>query len=225
VATVAEAVARMEAIAGALPPTDGVACFNRMYLIVTRAVAARIGAGFYADPAFMSHLDVAFVNFYLAAVDDWAASPSSVPRSWAVLFGRRADADVAPLQFALAGLNAHINRDLCQAVVATCRALGTSPSAGTHEADFDRINVVLGEVDQTIRQSFETGVILELDRRFAGLENLVGNFSITAAREVAWGNAVTLWHVRGERLLADAFVDGLDRTVAFVGRTLLVPLG
>jgi hypothetical protein len=109
--------------------------------------------------------------------------------------------------------------------VATCRDLGTAPGEGSHEADYDKVNAILGELSETIRQSFESGVILELDRRFDGLENVVSNFSITAAREVAWGNAVALWHLSGERALAELFLDGLDRTVAFAGRGLLLPLG
>jgi Family of unknown function (DUF5995) len=224
VTSVPEAITRMEALATAFPVTDGVACFSRMYLAVTREVALRIGAGFFADPDFMRRLDVVFANLFFAAVDGWALDPPSVPRSWAVLFARRGDPDIAPLQFALAGLNAHINHDLPSALVATCRDLGTTPHEDSHEADYDKVNVVLGELNETIRQSFETGIILELDRRFAGLENVVGNFSITAAREVAWGNGVTLWHLSGERALANLFLEGLDRTVAFAGRGLLLPL-
>jgi hypothetical protein len=225
VATVAEAVTRMEALATAFPVADGVACFSRMYLTVTREVALRIGADFFADAAFITRLDVVFANLFFAAFDDWSRDPRSAPRAWTVLFARRADPDIAPLQFALAGMNAHINHDLPQAVVATCRDLDTAPGEGSHEADYDKVNVVLGELSETIRQSFETGIILELDRRFDGLDNVVSNFSITAAREVAWGNAVTLWHLSDERALTRLFLEGLDRTVAFAGRGLLLPLG
>jgi Family of unknown function (DUF5995) len=223
--SVPEVIRRMEGLVAASPATDGVACFIRMYLTVTREVAQRIGAGFFTDPDFMTRLDVVFANLFFAAVDGWAANPRSMARSWTVLFARRTDGDIAPLQFALAGMNAHINHDLPQAVVATCRDLGTAPDEGSHEADYDKVNVVLGELSETIRQSFETGIILELDRRFDGLENVVSNFSITAAREVAWGNAVTLWHLSGERALTRIFLEGLDRTVAFAGRGLLLPLG
>ena len=46
VASVAEAIARMEAIDAALPATDGVACFNHMYLAVAQQVNSQIsGAG------------------------------------------------------------------------------------------------------------------------------------------------------------------------------------
>jgi hypothetical protein len=225
VTSVPEVITRMEGLVAAFPATDGVACFVRMYLTVTREVAHRIGAGFFADPDFMTRLDVVFANLFFAAVDGWAANPRAMPRSWTVLFARRSDRDVAPLQFALAGMNAHINHDLPLAVVATCRDLATAPDENSHEADYDKVNVVLGELAETIRQSFETGIILELDRQFSGLENVVGNFSISSAREVAWANAVTLWHLSGEEALADLFLEGLDRTVAFAGRGLLVPLG
>ena len=225
VASVPEVLTRMESLVAALPATDGVACFIRMYLTVTREVAHRIGAGFFADPSFMTRLDVVFANLFFAAVDGWAAKPRAMPRSWTLLFARRTDRDLAPIQFALAGMNAHINHDLPQAVVTTCRDLATAPDEGSHEADYDKVNVVLGELGETIRQSFETGIILELDRQFAGLENVVSNFSITAAREVAWANGLTLWHLSGEEALADLFLEGLDRTVAFAGRGLLLPVG
>src|SRR6516164_2600833 len=52
--SVAGAIARMEEIAAALPAADGLACFNRMYLDVTRQVNSQLGQGFFADPAFMT---------------------------------------------------------------------------------------------------------------------------------------------------------------------------
>lgn len=45
VTSVAEAIARMEAIGAGLPAGDGLACFNRMYLAVTQTVGADIGQG------------------------------------------------------------------------------------------------------------------------------------------------------------------------------------
>jgi len=225
VSSIAEAVDRMEAVAGALPETDGVACFNRMYLTVTRAVGAHMAAGFFVDPVFMGRLDVVFANYYLAALDGWAADPASVCRSWRALISRHTRADLAPLQFAVAGMNAHINHDLPLALVATCREAGTQPGDGSHHEDFEKVNVLLAQLGQAIRQSFETGVIADLDRRCPGLENLVGSFSVDTAREVAWDNAVTLWHLGDNRFLSDSFLDSLDRLVAFAGNGLLTPLG
>ena len=76
----------MTSISAALPLTDGLACFNRMYLIVTKAVLSEVSSGtFYGDPAFMAHLDVVFVNLYLGAIDGFWAEPSAAPRCWSAL--------------------------------------------------------------------------------------------------------------------------------------------
>ena len=225
VTSISDAIARMQEIEAALPPADGLACFNRMYRIVTETVKAQVAQGFFHDPAFMEHLDIVFANLYLGAVDGFCSEPSTACRAWNALFSRRSDTSVLPMQFALAGMNAHINRDLAVAVVSACRDLGTSPESGSHEADFDKVNRLLGALDAQIRQSFESGLILELDQRAAaGLENLAGNFGIDAARETAWINAQALWHLRDISFIYKQYLDGMDRTAAFTGRALMIPL-
>lgn len=47
VSSIAEAIARMEAIEAALPEPDGIACFNRMYLDVRQSFES--GAELAAD--------------------------------------------------------------------------------------------------------------------------------------------------------------------------------
>ena len=118
VSSIAEAVTVMTSISAALPSVDGLACFNRMYLIVTNTVLSEISSStFYGDPAFMAHLDVVFVNLYLEAIDGFWAEPSVAPRCWSALLANRSDPHIAPMQFALAGMSAHINHDLPIAVV------------------------------------------------------------------------------------------------------------
>ena len=224
VRSIDEATVRMQEISGMVPPTDGLACFNRMYLIVTGAVRKQVAVGFFADPEFMASLDVNFVNRYLAAISAYQATPGSAPRAWKVLLDNSASAGVAPIQFALAGMNAHINFDLAAAVAQTCDQLKTGPDQGAHHADFEKVNRILAALDPQIRQSFEQGVFLDLDREFAGLENLVGDFSITAARESAWVNAQVLWKLGEEPMLARSYLSALDRGVAFASRALLVEL-
>ena len=225
VTSIPDAITRMQEIEAALPLTDGLACFNRMYLIVTQTVKDQVTQSFFRDPAFMEHLDIVFANLYLGAVDGFRSEPPTACRAWNVLFSRRSDPSVVPMQFALAGMNAHINRDLALAVVTACRDLGTAPEDGSHDADYTKVNLLLAALDAQIRQSFESGLILELDRRAAaGLENVVGNFGIDAARETAWVNAQTLWHLRGLSFVYQRFLDSIDRTAAFAGRTLLIPL-
>src|SRR5579859_3235407 len=104
VTSFAELLERMAAIDQALPTADGVACFNRMYRLVIESVQAHVAAGFFGDPAWMGRLDIVFANLYLSAAQGGSSTP---PRAWSALLDRRADPQVVPLQFALAGMNAH----------------------------------------------------------------------------------------------------------------------
>ncbi len=76
--TIDEVIARMGSINSALPPHDGLACFNRMYLDVTQGVGQQLAQGSFADPAFVSRLDVVFANIYFAAVDALSGLPVCV---------------------------------------------------------------------------------------------------------------------------------------------------
>ena len=122
--SVAEVIAHMETIGAAVPAADGLACFNGMYLDVTRQVNSRLGQGFFADPDFMTRLDVTFANLYFAAAGA-AGDPAAAPLAWRPLMELRAEPGIEPIQFALAGMNAHINHDLPLAMVSTCAALAT----------------------------------------------------------------------------------------------------
>jgi hypothetical protein len=221
VGSMAELEVRLAGVEAALPAADGVACFNRMYRVVTASIEQHVTAGVFGDPEWMARLDLVFANLYLSALDP-AGTP---PRAWAALIERRSDSRVTSLQFALAGMNAHINHDLPLAVVMTSTQLGTSPDAGSHHADFEQVNSILAGVEPAIRQSFMDAVLQALDRTVPGLEDVVANFNMVNARETAWANAGTLRALNGASAgLSAAFLDGLDHLVGFAGRGLLVPL-
>lgn len=115
--------ARMESFAAAMSEGDGVRIFNGLYLAVTRAVGADFANDRFEDPAFFARLASVFAQLYFDAVEcDAAKRP--VSRVWAPLFEKRLQAGIAPLQFAMAGMNAHINYDLAIALVATTREFG-----------------------------------------------------------------------------------------------------
>jgi Family of unknown function (DUF5995) len=221
VTSVAGAIARMEAIGGALAASDGVACFNRMYLDVTKQVDDELGHGFYADPAFMTELDVVFANLYFDAAD-LAADPGAVPLAWRPLFERRAAAGIEPIQFALAGMNAHINHDLPIALVQTCTALTTAPEAGPHYDDYQKVDRLLDGAEQAIRQSFENAVELGLDHHLSTVATLTCNWTMNSARDVAWNNALLLWALRDDPMASRLFLDGLAASTALASRMLLV---
>ena len=143
-------VRRMEAIAAGLAPADGVARFNDLYLAVTRAVLAETRAGEFEQPELLARLDVVFAGRYFAAVD--AARPG---HAWRPLFDARRSRRIAPLQFALAGMNAHINHDLALALVAVCAEFGVRPDRGTpHHRDYLRVNALLARVEEQVKRRF-----------------------------------------------------------------------
>ena len=218
VTSVAEAIARLQTIGAGLPASDGLACFNRMYLAVTQAVGTEIGQGFYADPAFMTTLDVTFVNLYFAAAQ---AAPGAVPLAWRPLVELRGAPGIEPIQFALAGMNAHISHDLPIAVVSTCTELGTAPGDGSHLADFQKVDALLDAAEEGIRKSFESAPELALDRHLQAVDNLVACWTINSARDLAWQNAAVLWELRGDTLARGLFLDGLAAATALAGRLLL----
>jgi hypothetical protein len=142
-----------------------------------------------------------------------------------VLWERRSAADLAPLQFAFAGMNAHINHDLVLALVETLDEFGASPHDPVMHADFTRVNDLLAGLNGTIRRSFETGILLRLEERWGKAEDRVDGWSIAAARAVAWRDAQVLWSVRNHARMRAEYERALDQAVALAGRCLLAPFG
>ena len=215
------AIARMEAIGAALPAADGFACFNRMYLDVTKQVYSEIGQGFYGDPAFMTELDVQFANLYFDAVNV-AGDPAAVPLAWRPLVERREDAGIEEIQFALAGMNAHINHDLPIAMVKTCTALATAPEDVPHFTDYQKVDQLLDAAEQAIRQSFENAVELDVDHRLSAVATLTCNWTMNSARDLAWNNSLLLWALRDNSLASDLLLKSLAAATALASRMLLV---
>lgn len=215
------AIARMEAIDAALPVDDGLAVFNHLYLGVTRDVAAKVGQGYFADVAFMTALDVVFANCYFAAVDALSETPQRLPDAWAPLLESRGRAGIEPIQFALAGMNAHINYDLPRAVVATCSQLSTAPDENSHHGDYQKVDELLDGAEQAIRQSFESGLVRAADRHLQAVANVVANWSITTARDVAWDMALALWEIRHVAFAGDLLRSSMGHTVGMASRGLL----
>jgi hypothetical protein len=217
--TVRSVLARMRAIGAELPPEDGVAVFNRVYLSVTEEVGQRLTDGYFEDRAATEELDARFAGRYLAAIDA-AVTGRRPPACWRPLFALRRHAGIRPLQFALAGINAHIGHDLALALVGTCRARKSQPAA-LHE-DFDRVGTLLTGLEKRIRDELMPGPD-PLDAADP-LTHLVDSWSLAAAREGAWSAFRTLWGLRGLPDLAEDFAERLDANVGLVGRILLTPL-
>ncbi|MEV5729520.1 MULTISPECIES: DUF5995 family protein [Streptomyces] len=212
-------VSRMRALDASLPPRDGVAVFNRVYLAVTEAVDRRIDGGRFPDPRAAITLDVRFAERYLMAVEA-ATEERRPPACWRPLFQFRRHPGVRPLQFALAGINAHIGHDLALAVVDACRTLDCDPAE--LEDEFDRVGDLLVTLEERIREDLMPGP--DLLQVADPLTHLLGAWSLDRARDATWSAARALWAMRRLPDLTEEFVERLDAAVGFAGRMMLTPL-
>jgi hypothetical protein len=220
---IAGVLARLNAIARELPPDDGEARFNHLYLEETVAVDTAARTAGFEDPEFIQALDVVFAGRYFAAVDD-AGTGRPLPRSWAPLFAARSDARIAPIQFALAGMNAHINHDLPLALVSTCEARSVELARDSPQhRDYLKVNDTIAATETRVKQEFLTGMVGVADEVLGRIDDVIAMWSITEARNAAWTNAEALWALRDHPELTAAFQDTLDGTVGFASRGLLVP--
>lgn len=225
--SVGDVISAMQAVIRPLPPSDGVACFARLYLAVTQDVERQLATATFANPAFLTRLDVVFARLYFEAVDAARHDPRRIPPAWAPLFEARARKRIAPLQFALAGMNAHINRDLPVALVSCCHHAGITLAENTPEhADYLEVNRLLATVERQIKSDYLSGRLQTLDRlvhRVHRLDDVVAMWDITQARNAAWTNAEALWALRDRPGLFRRYLQTLDHTVGLAGRGLLTP--
>jgi hypothetical protein len=218
------ALERLRALEGSLPVSDGAKWFTRLYAEATETVVALVEEDRFHDGEFMGGLVVEYVGMYLEALRRWADSADGRPRAWAPLFAARRSELVAPIQFALAGMNAHVNRDLAIGLVRMCERHGITPTRGTPQhQDFQSISPLLEETQERVKQWMVTGLLRDLDRAFGQMDDIAAAWSLSRAREAAWLRANVLWALRGSPLLAEQYVATFDRTTGLAGRLLLVP--
>ena len=198
------------------PLPDGVACFNGMYLQVTEAVRDELPA--FERPAFVERLDVLFAEFYFQAFDA-AAAQAWVSKAWSPLFERRDERGILALQFAIAGMNAHINNDLAHALVLTWHELDLEPGRdGPEFRDYLKVNAILEAVEADIKGPLADDLIASVDTLLGTTDDFLALWSIRRAREEAWRRA------RIMRGMPDSELDSLfDGFVGFAGNLLLRP--
>jgi hypothetical protein len=223
-ATIQEAVDIMTSLDRSLPDADGLKWFNRLYLQVTVALRDAVITTMYLDPAFLATLDVVFANLYFDAVGAGDADPARAPSAWRPLFECRRRRGIRPLQFALAGMNAHINRDLPQALVNSYRATDGAPAEGSpRHHDFDKVNDLLEAVEAQIKVEFSTGLVMLVDTACGDVDDAIAMWKVRAARAAAWTNAEVMWALTPTPTLRTAFFSRLDSLTGFAGRGLLLP--
>lgn len=221
-ATITEAIARMKTIEGILGPEDGLYPFTLLYRLTTEAVGAK-PATFWQDPKMLERLDVYFAEAFFDALRRWLGpDPESAPSAWKVLFRARHTADISKLRRALAGMNAHINRDLGYCLTQVWAEVGAAPEDGTPmHVDFERVNEVLAETEPMAKQKLFERWLRELDEAAGEVDDLVALWSIDKARDLAWVNAQAQWALRDAPELRDRVLAGTDKMAGFLGSLIL----
>jgi hypothetical protein len=173
--------------------------FHSMYLRTTRAVDEEIDRGGFEDGEWLTRWDLAFADLYVDALHaDLAGEPVSGP--WRVTFDAARDrTGTPPLQHALFGMNAHINYDLPQALLAVI-----SPSdfddpevLRSRGADHQHVDTVLqarvgAENDELVAVSKVTLI----DRLLRPANRASTRKFLAEARGKVWRNAVVLDRAR-----------------------------
>lgn len=221
---VAAVIDRLEAIGSDLPATDGVRRFNDLYLAMTKAIDGKVTGGAFENPHLLSHLDVVFADRYLAAVDA-AKAGKDVPSAWAPLFADRGKTGIAPIQFALAGCNAHINFDLAVALAQSWQEFQVEPKTDSPEhRDFLEVNTILVAVEAKMKKELDEGLVGEADKALGRLDDVVAMWSMERARDAAWTHAEVLWKLRELGGLEKDYLATLAKIVGFSSRGLLIPV-
>ena len=224
VVDVVERLSRLQVLleGGPRGPDDGLACVNHLFLEVVREVLDGLGTrDRFRDPEFLSRLTVEFARRYFAAVraDAEGREPA---RSWRVLIDRRSDLSVGPMEFALAGANAHVNFDLAIAVVQACTVLGRTFPGPTEHADEQEIIAIFARRMCGLRDDFEHWLARGLDGTVVDrIRDDAGSLAVVLSRDSAWRRSESLWALRYRPAEFDEECAAIDWRVSMVGRGIL----
>ena len=185
-------IGRMEALLSPLEETgDARRFFHATYLRTTRAVRDALRDGLFSDPEWVERWDVAFADLYLDAMAADTAG-AAVSRPWAVAFRAAREQPAAPaLRHVLLGMNAHINYDLPQALVAVISAGEFADPAvtGRRRADHQRIDEVLSR-----RVGAEDEALARIGAPRSLTDALVAPANQAASRRFLRESRAKVWH-------------------------------
>jgi len=219
-ASIPDVIAVMGQIDRLLPGSDGLKWFNKLYWMVTERIDGQPPVNGWEDAAWLTRLDVVFAGFYFAAIASALEGNPDTPSSWEALFEARNRSGVDRIQYALAGMNAHINRDLALALLKTDAELNLTPSLQSPEHDdFETVNGLLAQVLPEALKFLAAGILGELAQDTGKIGRLLAIWDVGAARDLAWDFAD---HLRGlTGITRDVALDAQDKLTGLTGRLLL----
>lgn len=238
--TLAELARRLQSLDAALEVGDALGWFNRWYAALTAALIESSRRHRFVDAAFVERLECRAADRYLDALAAHLADPGSGPSCWEPLFQARGGDGALPIQYAIAGINAHVNHDLPIALVAACGDRDRAPPRDAPEhRDYQRLGAILDDVlcdarawfsDGTSAASAPTAAEPEEGPASSGalspraqLDEVLSIWSTKRACEAAWAAAEVRWALRVSPLISHHHLEALDRMVGLANRSLLHP--
>lgn len=190
-----------ELLAGLEERGDARRHFLAAYRRITVAVHEELGAGGFLDPAWVEHWDVVFAGLYLDAIEQWNRSERPA-EPWAVAFEAAADERVPPLRHVLLGMNAHVNYDLPQSLLATITDDEFADPAllARRAQDHEHVDLILASrvdaEDKELQKVERPGDRTLLDRVLTPFNQAATKRFLKEARGKVWHNAVALAEAR-----------------------------
>jgi hypothetical protein len=221
--TIPDVIQVMQSIDAVLPNSDGLKWFNKLYLMVTQQIDSQPPAVAWSDAAWLVQLDVVFAGFYFAAITSYLNGNPGTPSSWDALFEARNSINIDRIQFALAGMNAHINHDLALALLKTDSAMNLQPNLQSPQHDdYQRVNGILAQVLPDALKVLATGILGQAAQDTGKIGRLLAIWDVGVARDAAWTFAD---FVRGLPAAASQAAFTIqDKATGLAGRGLLLPL-
>jgi hypothetical protein len=193
--SIAQVVAELQQRLDDLPAgMDRRRTFIGTYLRTTEAVGKAVDDAHFEDPAWVHAWDVVFAELFVVAHDaDLAGRP--VPRPWRLAFG--APQELNRLRHLLLGINAHINYDLPQSLLAviTDEEFTDPVLIDRRRRDHERIDGVLAS--RVAAEDEEIGGVRTLlDRLLTPANRIASKRFLREARRKVWQNTFALQQAR-----------------------------
>lgn len=218
--TIDDVLLRMRQIDGLLADGDGLKWFNRLYMMVTKEVDLSPPAGGWKDSVWLLRLDVVFAGFYFRAIAGSLSGADTTASSWRALMEARYEAGIDRIQFALAGMNAHINHDLALALIETDREMNLVPGVGSPQrVDYEAVNGILNRVMPSALDMLAVGILGLVAQDTGKIGRVLAFWNICKARDLAWDFGDYLRALDGAALAVARAAQ--DQMTGVVGRSIL----
>jgi hypothetical protein len=219
--TIEDVLAVMQQIDNTLADSDGLKWFNRLYMMVTQEVDLHPPTGGWKDPAWLIKLDVVFAGLYFKAVAAFLCGSADAPNAWDALMESRHRVGIDRIQFALAGMNAHINHDLALALIETDSQMNVVPGYDSPQrVDYEAVNGLLHAVMPAELEMLATDALGQLAQDTGKAGRLLAFWDVCKARDLAWDFSN---HLRGlDGAARQVGLSAQDQVTGVLGRAILV---